>query len=535
MSQLTTRLELAAAEMPLFSDWVGRTTVIDDSRAAPKLSMASSKPEPITKPQLIYAENVLPTVHGYRSVAFQQRSSPLPGSRTMLEVWETQDTLQRNAYIAAATDATLWLFTEDFPGWKRLSVPVGWNGTPLTFAIVSGFSFVFVPGLGLYELDGGTRDLVKQTVTGIVDTAATGICGSFGYLVFYDETSIYYSSATNPLDHVPSISTGAGSGAIQEARGAIRFIRATSLGMMIFCEKNVVSAQFSQNIRYPWVFKSVDNSQGVGNMERTASEDETGSLICLTISGLMGMNVKAAKQVFPAVSEFLMAKRFESFNRSTHQSEFTAVPGGLLTRIKSIGSRWLVLSYGISSYTHALVYDSALQRWGKLQIGHIAPAELFIDYSQNPARCSEVPEQASEVFSTCDMIYIGGPATDTDSSTLAFFDSAGRLYVADFSYLADAEALMIFGRVQLTRGKKCTIHEAIIECEDHTDATAFVLSSVNGRSNEVFSTMYKFEAEDSMVKFLGGECVEAESHNLEFRGAFNVVSLLVSAAQGGGR
>lgn len=533
MAQLTSRFELAASELPLFSDWVGRTILADEQRQTNIQATPTNLPQVIQKPQLIYAENIIPAVNGYKSVAFDARSGPVPGSRTVTNIWETQDTLQRNAIIASCSDGTLWLFDEEYPRWLQLNSPAAWNGAPLTFALVSGFSFAFVPGAGLYELDGGTRLLVKQTVTGITDTLALGICGSFGYLVFYDSTTIYYSSATNPLDHVPSISTGAGSGAIQEARGAIRFIKQNSLGLMIYCEKNVVSAQYSQNIRYPWVFKSVDNSMGVGNADRVSVEDEAGNQYALSIAGMMAMNVKSARQVFPAVTEFLAAKRIETYNRTTHTSSFTAVPDGLLTRIKFIGSRWIVISYGISGYTQALVYDSALRRWGKLVIDHVAFVELFIDYGASPVRCDEIPGFASTLLIPCDAVYVGGPAQDTDSSMLACIDASGVLRIANLEFLEPADALALFGKFQLTRRKKCQVQELEVECVGAADLTATVLSAANGKSVSTITPMYKLEAAGDFVHFLSADAPEAENHIVELRGTFHVIGQQVTMSQGG--
>lgn len=534
MAQLTSRFEVAAAEFPFLSDQVGRTVVVDEEKAKLAIANTTGLPEKITKPQLMYAENILPAGTGYRSVGFMQASSPVSGSYPIYNVWEATDTSQRNCYIAATTDKKLWLFDEDYPRWLPLTTPAAWNGNDLSFARVSGRAFVFVPGAGLYELSGTTRDLVVQTVAGITEADALGICGSFGYLVFYDALKIYYSSATDPLDHVPSITTGAGSGAIQEAAGAIRFLKQTSLGINIYCEKNVVSAQYSSNIRYPWVFKAVDNSLGVGTPDRVTREDESGNQYCLTSGGMMAVNVKAAKHALPAVTDFLAAKRIETYNRVTHTSTFAAVPAGVITRLTLIASRWLVLSYGSSSYTQAIVYDSALKRWGKIVADHIAFVELFIDYnSLYLGRCSDMPYPSSLYAVGCDTVTFGGPSVDTDSSMLAFFDAYGHLNIAKFDFLFDTDALAIFGRFQLTRRKKCQVQELEVECVGASDLSATVLSSYAGKTLSVATPMYKMEASDDRVLFLSADAPEAENHCIEMVGSFYVTSQQITMTQGG--
>lgn len=531
MAQITQRFEVAASEFPLFSDLIGRTIVAEEERQTTLQTSATQLPSPFKKPQMMYAENVLPVTNGYRSVGFQLTGAGLPGGRTLYNCWKSQDSLLRTVYVGAATDGTLWLFGEEDPSWSALNTPVAWNGEDLTFATVSGSGYIFVPGAGLYEINGGTGLLVQQTVAGITESTALGICGSFGYLIFYDTTSIYYSSATDPLDHVPSISTGAGSGAIQEARGAIRYLVQTSLGFNIYCEQNAVSAQYSQNIRFPWVFKSIDNSLGCGNIDRISTDDESGNQYVLTSGGMMALNVKAAKQVFSAVTDFLAAERIETYNRATHASTFTLVPGGVITRLKMIGARWLVLSYGVSSFTQALVYDTVLKRWGKLVVDHVVFVEMFTDY--RAAQCDELPLPASSYLFACDNAWIGGPSRDTNSSMLAYFNAAGELNIANLQYLAEADALVIFGRFELTRKKKCQLHEIEVETVGTADVAGALISSALGKTQTTVTTLYKLVATDGLVHFLTADAPEAENHLFEMRGTFHVVSQQITATQGG--
>ncbi len=65
MAQLTSRFELAASELPLFSDWVGRTILADEQRQTAIQATPTNLPQVIQKPQLIYAENIIPAVNGY--------------------------------------------------------------------------------------------------------------------------------------------------------------------------------------------------------------------------------------------------------------------------------------------------------------------------------------------------------------------------------------------------------------------------------------------------------------------------------------
>lgn len=533
MAQITAKFELATADFPLFSDLAGRTILAEEQRQTAVATTPSTLPQIMQKPQIIYAENVIPTATGYKSIGFNTQYFALRGRRVLSDVFQTLDSLKQPAILGACTDGTLWLYDEQIPRWLGVTKPAGWNGGKLSFALVSGLSLVFLPGAGLYELNGTTKQLVKKTVTGIVDTSALGICGVFGYLIFYDSSTIYYSSATNPLDFVPSLSTGAGSGKVQEALGVIRFLRQTSLGFFIFCENNIVSAQYSQNIRYPWIFKAVDNSTGVDDISHVTDEDDTGSHYALSVFGLLSFNVKSARAIFPAVTDFLAAGRLESYDKITHVSTFTPVVGGLRKRINFINRRWLIISYGIVECTQALLYDSALRRWGKIVTDHAAFVALNLDYSSVFLKCSDLLVAASSYFTACNAMYSAEIAQFRNDPVLTCFSPDGKLKIATLEHLSVDDAIVILGKFQLTRGKKCQIQELELECVGEDNIAATLLSSSNGKTIDSITPMYKLEAADGFVHFLGSEAPEAENHLVELRGAFNIVGQQITVTQGG--
>ena len=91
MAQITQRFEVAASEFPLFSDLIGRTIVAEEDRQTVLQTSATQLPSPFKKPQMMYAENILPVTNGYRSVGFQLRGAGLPGGRTLYNCWRSQE------------------------------------------------------------------------------------------------------------------------------------------------------------------------------------------------------------------------------------------------------------------------------------------------------------------------------------------------------------------------------------------------------------------------------------------------------------
>jgi hypothetical protein len=70
-------------------------------------------------------------------------------------------------------------------------------------------------------------------------------------LLAWNETTLYWSSTTDPTDFTPSLATGAGSGGVQNIKGAITIAAPISTGLIVYSNQNAVAAVYSGNARFP--------------------------------------------------------------------------------------------------------------------------------------------------------------------------------------------------------------------------------------------------------------------------------------------
>ena len=87
----------------------------------------------------------------------------------------------------------------------------------------------------------------------------------------------------------------------------------------------------------------------------------------------------------------------------------------MLKKVKLVASRYLVISYGVFEFTHAIIYDLALKRLGKVKITH------------------------ADVFE-----YVG-EQTEASKESIAFLLGTGEVKTLDFSATADASGVLVLG------------------------------------------------------------------------------------------
>jgi hypothetical protein len=62
---------------------------------------------------------------------------------------------------------------------------------------------------------------------------------------------------------------------------------------------------------------------------------------------------------------------FEDFDETTLTFAQTTLSVPMAKKVVSVADRYLIISYGITSLTHAIVYDMVQKRYGKLKIPHV--------------------------------------------------------------------------------------------------------------------------------------------------------------------
>lgn len=319
--------------------------------------------------------------------------------------------------------------------------------------------------------------------------------------------AVAWSSVIDPTDFTPSLITGAGGGAIEGARGVIVFCAAHTLGFIAYTTHNAVSAVYSNNARYPFSFREILSSGGLISSDLIAYDANTGNHYAYTTSGFQLVSTASCQTIFPAVTDFISGRLFEDYDETTKSFSRTVLSNSLKKKLTVISDRYLVISYGITSYTHALVYDISQKRWGKFKVNH---ASVF-EYELISPIITEIPRQS-----------------------IAFLQSNGTVLIVDFSpYLSSSSGVIALGKYQLVRSRNLILDEIFIEnIYDKQTFDLTILSSFDGKSTFQVNPIV-IDQSDEIIHYGVGQ--EARNHSLICKGNFHLTSLSMRFHLGGKR
>ena len=310
----------------------------------------------------------------------------------------------------------------------------------ITTVSLSGETYIGVEGQGIFTYDFTANSLVWRFAAAIEPSALLGIAGANGYLLVYSTDTVSWSSTIDPLDFVPSLSTGAGGGSVEEAKGPIRRLVSLTSGFIVFTAANAIAAVFSQNIRYPFTFREIPNAGGISDLTLVTDEADSTSVYALTSHGLQQITTQRAVSAMSELSDMLNGKRFEDFNTISLNFSTQNLVSPMKKRVEFISGRFLVVSYGITSFTHAINYDTALQRFGKVKIPHVSVMQYgFLDADD----------------------------ADTPKKQIAFLASNGEIKTVEFAASAvSTDSVLLIGKFQFHRSRLLTLESVELESVD---------------------------------------------------------------------
>lgn len=473
MAQVRYRANLSAKDFVYSSqDW-GRSVIMKqfDQNFSRQIVSPTDPDKDIGIPQIFYCHNVMPCAQGFQSVGyvnslpatgvagtawqwlrFENNSGGVSGYFLITLTASTTNTKTFNIYTQTP-GITLWVLQQTV----TISTLAALNR--FTCAYVNGLAYLLVPQTQCYSFDGNTWTAV--TLTGLTIGQINGLAASFGYMIAWSSSAVAWSSTLSATDFTPSLITGAGGGSVQGLQGNIITCVHHTFGFIVFSDKNCVAAVYSGNARYPFNFREVIGGGGiVSGVDLTSLDSESGNLYSYTSSGLQIVSVTQAQVVYPELTNFISGSRFEDFNDGTLSFVETDVtPGSFNKQIAVISNRYLVISYSITAtspvtYTHAIVYDIAMKRWGKLKFTHVQAVEAI----SNP----NVPASAR--------------------TNLALLDPSGNVQQVDFSQAATSGGTIFLGRYQHSRDRLITLQQVDVSFTQQSAAlpTLNVFSTYDG-------------------------------------------------------
>lgn len=512
MAEQKFSLALNAADIPVVTRLQPRPIIIggmDNRLRNPAVATNSNQDNnPQNFPQVIYCENVIPTPDGgMMSVGYEQVQSA-GATTTFDDVYIIRDEDEREWYFCPALGYNYvadnfgdpWVSTNPRPG-----APLDANTNRFSIAYVNGLTYICYAKTYIGHWDSATLTFVDDTasLTGVAIADIKFIAGAGNYLLLGClDSSVKWSSLVNPLDFVPSELTGAGSQIPSDIRGAVSAISPLAGGFLIHCRHNTVAALYTNNSAQPWVFRELKNAGGFLNRAHFSKESSSGILYAFSTYGLQSMGLRESENIQSAASDFLSGRVYETFSPTTKLVTLVEVGNSFNVKVTHVLNRYLVLSYGISTettYFAALVYDTVLKRWGKLNMTHVDVFSVRSGYAQD---------------------------------SLFYMTSNGTIYRAKLNYSSLADSgVLILGRYQLSRTKQICSQELELEVLHSTESmTVSVAANYNGTTVGQVLPLSLYANTGNYRCFQGQ--IEGENISYVIEGSFNLVTAIATVTSG---
>lgn len=504
MAEYRFRGALNAASFPLVSTMQGRTVIqpqLDNNVKTTQAFYGTAESADYSIPQLLYCENAVPTAEGLQSVGYEQIIAELTGATDFDQAITLRDADENNFLFTPAAGKN-YIYRAITGAWISTN-PIAAADKAVTRAYVNGRTFICYATLGVYEYDSVANTFNKLTLIGITDAEVEGISASNNYMILFSGITVYWSSLINPLDVVPSLTTGAGFAIPQDVKARITAIVGTAGGFIIYTAKNAVAAVYTQNIRAPFSFKEISNAGGITSYEQVTSDQNAGPQYAWTTGGLQKITTQGAEAVSAEVNDFLAGRLWESWDASSKRLILhREVAAEFQVKLTYIASRYLVISYsptGSGVYSYCLIFDTILKRWGKLKIDHV---DCF-SYPY-PNVYGDLSYEDLALFSYEDLgdVSYAGLATGLESDppskkTLAFLKSNGEVQLAllDYNKEVTQQGVAIFGKFQLTRARMLGLQllelESLVDLNDSSpDTVVNALVSLDGKNMDYAYPMH---------------------------------------------
>jgi hypothetical protein len=484
---------------------------------------------------------VVPIANGFQSIGYISALSGLTGQTDFDTCYPCVDT-DSSTFLFAPAAGKNYIYDGDVGSWASVSplangaVPAG---VTVTTAYVQGTTYIYYANYGCFKYDDTGLALDAVTLTGLTESLVLGICEANGYMIAWTTTGVFWSSLSDPTNFTPSIQTGAGGGNVQDAKGPINFCLSISGGFIIYCEKNAVGASYTANTAFPYIILEITGSGGVESTDYIGFQGNLSYHVAMTTAGIQQISLNSAIPTMPEVSDFLTAQVFEDFDETTLSFTTTYIGSQLAIKFAIVADRFVVISYGAQApdFTHAIVYDIALNRYGKLKINHRC---AFTYSSPAPHGLVTYTELLTTPISSLGSTTYADFFTDMQIANMpkqnfAILQEDGTVQLVDFEVSeVNADGVFIIGKYQFKRGN-IMVHQ-YTDVETVLAASTFntyLLPTFDGKdfAAAVDTTTIK---SDALVRRFAKR-YSAFNISLCLVGAFNITSIVSNFTLGGFR
>lgn len=560
------KLAFNNARIPLVSSQASRAVFVPGIEAGSRAVQGAAGSKESTMDyqaaQLIYAENVMPVPTGIRSVGYSQQVAPTVNT-AFDSVFALRDENENTVLYSPSAGknyiyddvAAAWTTTAHNEIFYPLTVKTGYDpaNSRVTYAYVDGFTFVCFSRL-LASDDSDMSIMVWDTATKELKPAGAllaslpysageidGISSSNGYLLIFSGLSVAWAgfngTAFDYQIYANGALTGSGWQTPEDIKAPITALIGLPGGFVIFTGKNAIAANYhAQSLGTPWVFREVPNAGGLESYEQATVEGSRGTIVAYTTSGLQTISLNSSEIEHSDVADFIATRLIERYNLESHQFTRGATNLDFYVKLSNVANRYTVISYGTypKVYSFALVYDSALKRWGKLRMVHrdcfywnYGVLQGDLTYAALGDISYDYPE-----LTTYDATAEVSNAFTAAQHSLAFLKASGEVVIADWSNSlrgSTDEAVAIIGRVQLTRTSNVQFNRT--EIEGLRTGEVLVAPSYDGANLAAPVELVTIQA-DNLLRVDGG-MIDCKNFNLIVQGTFDLSTIIIEGTTSG--
>lgn len=460
---------LNVAEFPFVTDFFQRSIVVPGIDIPPRVPKSDTGIPESKNPELVqhyFAQDVMPTNEGLMSVGYINQIAAI--GVTDFDQMITLRDQDENNFLYSPAGGKNYVYRADAGIWASKNPFVATPGSRVTRSFVNGRTFVCYQNQNIYEYDSATDTFNVVAITGLSALVIDGISASNNYHLAWSRITVYWSSLVSPTDFTASITTGAGFATPQDVKGPIINIVPISGGFIIYTTKNAVAALYTQNARAPFVFREVSNTGGITDPEQVSLEATLGFHYAWTSAGLQRITATTSEAVSGPASDFLAGRILETFDSGTLTLTLQRLSSNLKVKLTYASGRYLVISYGVptsspQTYSHALVFDTVLKRWGKLKVDHVD--------------CHTYPYPN----------FLGQITESPHKQSLSFLQQNGAVLLVVMDYREQEDAgVLILGRFQLVRQKHMTFQQLELESLlDTYEPNVYLVLSDDGKTQGI--------------------------------------------------
>jgi hypothetical protein len=547
MGTQTFKAALNAAQFPISYRQASRSVLQNSADVANRVpGQFSGAPDNIDYNviQLLLAENILPIARGLQSVSYTEIYAAYdPPATDFDQLIFIQEGSGYTASFCPARGKN-YVLTPENPVWTSYAPFVlSADLFLVTKGYVAGRTLIFYERTKCVEWNSGT--IALDTLTLILPGGYTladirGNSAASNYHLLFTDTEILWSTPQNPLDFA-DIVQGAGRQIPIDIRGKITAVVPISGGFLICTTQNIIGASFTGDTSRPFMFREVLSSAGIEGPEHITDDSNALGHYAYGNGGIQQITLQRAESVFSEVSDFLVSRYLDYWDTTTKTVLSLVRAFDVTAKVRFLGARYFAISYGVNKghYEFVLIFDTSLQRWGKLRIDHVDCDNLPLaeggTYLQYQDLVGSYDDQGTTAYAD---LRSGQVPLKYLRQDFGFLRPDGTTYIlaVDSTDGTDygAGGVVIFGHMQVRRDKNITVLSADLDgVAPIPEPSVTLLGSESGYTRTESHPMEVTEVEENFLRY--DARYTARNIDIAVEGSMNLTNLVVETVIHGSR